>query len=331
MNLPASRIETADGDLPFAVDYVSGPIAIVRPSRSISFAACLPAIRPFVEAELPRTGAFLFRGFEKLSAEAFNDVITGFGKKLVTYDYGSTPRRQIANHVYSSTEYPAHQWIPQHNEQSYTTKWPARIYFYCDLPATEGGETPISDSRVVYQSISPSIRDRFARKQLMYVRNYANGLDLPWSQVFRTEDPRQVEAFCRQHDISYEWLPDGGLRTRQICQSEARHPVSGAAVWFNQAHLFHVSALDASLRETLLSIVSEADLPRNVYYGDGSAMEESVLDEIRSCYRQATIAEAWQEGDLLVLDNMLFAHGRAPFQGNRRILVGMAGNLSNSG
>ena len=35
-------------------------------------------------------------------------------------------------------------------------------------------------------------------------------------------------------------------------------------------------------------------------------------------------AALWQEVDVLLLDNMLVAHGRAPYTGARAILVGMA-------
>jgi alpha-ketoglutarate-dependent taurine dioxygenase len=41
-------------------------------------------------------------------------------------------------------------------------------------------------------------------------------------------------------------------------------------------------------------------------------------------YREAAVCFAWQKGDLLMVDNMLVAHGRAPFTGPRRILVAMA-------
>jgi alpha-ketoglutarate-dependent taurine dioxygenase len=95
-------------------------------------------------------------------------------------------------------------------------------------------------------------------------------------------------------------------------------------VWFNQAHLFHISSLEPDVRESLLLSFREEDLPRNAYYGDGSRIEDDVLDEIRDVYQQEKVVFAWQEGDILMLDNMLMAHGRTPFIGQRKVLVGMA-------
>jgi alpha-ketoglutarate-dependent taurine dioxygenase len=95
-------------------------------------------------------------------------------------------------------------------------------------------------------------------------------------------------------------------------------------VWFNQAHLFHISNLEPVVRKELLTSFKQEDLPRNAYYGDGSPIEDFILDEMRSCYQQATTVFLWEEGDVLLLDNMLTAHGRTPFSGSRRVVVGMA-------
>jgi len=33
---------------------------------------------------------------------------------------------------------------------------------------------------------------------------------------------------------------------------------------------------------------------------------------------------SWQQGDIMVIDNILTMHGRKPFQGDRQVLVAMA-------
>lgn len=288
----------------------------------------LATLRELAAAHLHDQGGVLFRGFRKGAVADFRSFAASFGGELLPYEFGSTPRSRIegggGSGVYSSTEYPAHQWIPQHNEQSYTHPWPATIWFYCDVEPQDAGETPLADSREVLRRIDPAVRRRFADKGLMYVRNYGGGLDLPWEQVFNTDDRAAVERFCRARDIAWEWLDDSRLRTRQIRPSEAIHPATGAAVWFNQAHLFHISALEPDLRETLLAVVDEPDLPRNVLYGDGSPIEDDALDGIRAVYQGAMLCFPWRDGDILLLDNMLMTHGRAPFTGPRRILVAMA-------
>lgn len=303
-------------------------VRVVSPSNAdgtLAPSACLAQLREIVEPAKTQFGGVLLRGFAPLGSAGFNAFATGFGKPLLTYEFGSTPRSRVEKGVYSSTEYPADQWIDQHNEQSYTLKWPGSIWFYCDIAAQQGGATPIADSRLVYQRLDPVLRRRFAERGVMYVRNYGNGLDLPWEQVFGTNDRHEVEQYCRANQIDYEWLDAGeALRTRQVCQSELRHPLTGDTVWFNQAHLFHVSNLPPVVQEALRDVVDEDRLPRNTFFGDGTPIDASMLDEIRAVYRDTMLSFPWQAADSLVLDNLLMSHGRAPFSGPRRVLVAMS-------
>jgi alpha-ketoglutarate-dependent taurine dioxygenase len=82
--------------------------------------------------------------------------------------------------------------------------------------------------------------------------------------------------------------------------------------------------LPPELQRILTSAFEAKDLPNNTYYGDGSAIEPAVLDELRAAYEQEQVTHTWQSGDLLMLDNMLVAHGRTPFSGPRNVVVGMA-------
>jgi alpha-ketoglutarate-dependent taurine dioxygenase len=281
--------------------------------------------RERIDLLLAEHGGILFRGFDIPGIEALQQLIGAVSAEdLLEYRYRSTPRTEIAGKIYSSTEYPANQEIPLHNENSYSDSWALKIFFFCELPATGGGGmTPIADSARVYDRISPAVRERFAAKKVMYVRNYGGGADLPWQEVFQTPDPAAVESFCREHGIEAEWLDDGRLRTRQICQAVARHPKTGKRLWFNQAHLFHVSSLEPEIRDTLLEIFGPDELPRNAFYGDGSPLEESALDEIRQAYRDEQVAFPWERSDVLLLDNMAVAHGRTPYLGERKVRVGM--------
>jgi hypothetical protein len=157
---------------------------------------------------------------------------------------------------------------------------------------------------------------------LLYVRHYAD-IDLLWTEVFQTDRRHEVEHYCAENGLAFEWTADG-LTTRQVAGATAIHPVSGEKVWFNQAHLFHISSHSTVTQEDLLRVFGERRLPRNVYYADGSAIDPMALHEVRAVYDACKISFAWRKGDLLLLDNMLFSHGREPFAGDRRVLVGMA-------
>ena len=299
---------------------------VLSPTEKRSLAEYRDVIDDLIGTYLSTVGGLLLRGFPVEAVTDFETLVKMISPDLASYEFGSTPRSQVQNQVYTSTEYPPHQHIPLHNEQAYTTEWPMKIWFYCAQASPEGGYTPIADSREVYRHIPVRIRERLIEKGVMYVRNYGNGLDVPWNKVFNTMDRRVVERYCRSAGIEYEWKSDGELRTSQVCQAVAVHPFTQEAVWFNQAHLFHVSNLEPAVREALLSFVDERDLPRQAFYGDGTPIETTILDEIRDVYRSLAVQFPWHEGDVLMLDNMLVAHGRTPFKGARKILVAMSGS-----
>jgi alpha-ketoglutarate-dependent taurine dioxygenase len=279
--------------------------------------------RDWIDHNLLKYGALLFRNFQFKQIE-FEPFIKAIAGNLLDYSYRSTPRTLVNGKIYTSTEYPPEQFIPLHNEMSYARNWASKIWFYCVQPASKDGETPIANSRQIFNKIPSQIREKFIDQKVMYVRNYGGGLDLDWQNVFQTNNKTEVENYCRQVGIEFEWVSENHLRTRQVCQAIATHPITKEIVWFNQAHLFHVSSLSENIRKSLLSMMSEQDLPRNSFYGDGTPIEDSVIEEINDIYRQEMITFSWQAGDILMLDNMLFAHGRNPFLGSRKVLVGMA-------
>jgi len=277
-----------------------------------------------VKNYLYKHGGILFRNFQIANVEEFESLIKAVSTELIEYRDRSSPRSAIHGKIYTSTDHPADQSIFLHSENSYAATYPLKIFFYCVTPAQQGGETPIADTRRLYQRIPQEICDRFAQKQVMYVRNFGDGFGLPWETVFQTNNREEVEAFCHHQGIQFEWRESNKLRTKQIRPAIAKHPHTGDLVWFNHAVFFHISTLEPGIREALLTEFSEEDLPHNTYYGDGSAIEADVLDELRTIYQQEMIVFPWQTGDVLMLDNMLTAHGRKPFVGKRKVVVGMA-------
>lgn len=313
----------------FLDDEKKLPLVVQPAAEGVNLIAWAKNNAEFIETNLLRDGGILFRGFGSHSVDDFEAFIRAASGQLLEYTYRSTPRKQVSGRVYTSTEYPPDMSISLHNENSYSRNWAMKLFFLCVTPADERGETPIADSRRVFERIDEEVRRRFIEKKVMYVRNYGSAIDLPWQNVFQTTSRAAVEEFCRVSEIDFQWIGNDGLRTRQICQSIAQHPRTGESVWFNQANLFHVSSLPLEVQNALLSNFGEENLPRNVYFGDGEKIEPSVIEHINSVYEQNAVAFPWQKGDLLMLDNMLVAHGRNPFKGQRKIVVGMAQPFNN--
>ncbi|MDT9721663.1 TauD/TfdA family dioxygenase [Paenibacillus sp. ClWae2A] len=284
-----------------------------------------------IEKLVLQYGGVLFRNFNVSSIDLFEKFSTIFTPELEKYKERSTPRSEVKGNVYTSTEYPEDQHIAMHNENSYAHVWAQKIFFHCVQPSEVGGETPIADSRAILNQLNPDLKDKFATKQVLYQRNIGGNLDLPWEEVFQTNSKQEVEEYCSNAGINIEWFSDGRLRTKAIRPAVAKHPQTEEMVWFNQAHLFHVTNLSPAIREYLVQTVGESNLPRNTYYGDGDTISDEDLQEIRNVYDEHSLAFPWEKGDVLMLDNMLMAHGRRPYKGARKIVVTMGDLTSNYG
>lgn len=300
-------------------------LLVVEPgTKNFSSFEWIQENKSLIETYLTEFGGVLLRGFNIYSISEFNRIAQCLYPNLLEYIYRSTPRTTLGGRIYTATEYPADKSIPLHNENSYSKLWPEKILFFSVIVAFEGGSTPIADSRKVYKKIDPSITKKFEDKGVLYVRNYNSTIDLSWQEVFQTERKEEVEQYCRTHDIEMEWKNGRHeLTTKQICQATITHPISGESVWFNQAHLFHISALKNEDRFFLIKELGEENIPRNAFYGDGQIIEIETLDHIRNVYKQEEIRFQWHKGDIMILDNILMAHGRDPYKGERKIAVAM--------
>jgi alpha-ketoglutarate-dependent taurine dioxygenase len=308
-------------------DWLRGAALVLANDSTVSALSWVAANPEWVSRILQSRGAILLRGFAPISIAQFGSIVTLVGgEPPQPYQNRSTPRTRIQDNIYTSTEYPASQAIPLHNENSFSSAWPRYIFFLCAQPAQQGGETPIADSRKVYAAISPGTREIFDSTGVTYVRNFGT-LGLSWQETFQTTSPAEVETYCRLHDISYNWTSGERLQIRQTLPATRRHPSTGEWVWFNQAHLFHLSNLGTT-GEELLSILGKDGVPRNAFLGDGADIELNPLREVRAAYQSNAASVSWRKNDLVILDNMLWAHGRQPYRGSRSILVAMTREIS---
>ena len=271
-------------------------------------------------AALLKHGALLFRGFP-IAGEPDFEVAAGALTGALESRYGDLVKRASARFVYDATVYPKTRAILFHHEGSHTPKLPSRQLFFCGRDQFTGGETPIVDSRKVYQHLPAATRADFAQRGLVYVRNFIPGVDVRWQDFFRTESKLDVEARCRAEGVTWAWTTDGGLRTRTQARAVIQHPITGEASFCNQILLHHPACLDARTRKAMLAVLVASDLPRNVYFGDGGEISDEVVAEILRTTVRTAARFTWRRGDVLVLDNLSTAHARSPFEGDRQILV----------
>jgi alpha-ketoglutarate-dependent taurine dioxygenase len=310
-----------------------------RGVHSADLGALLEREHDEISARLLAFGALLFRGFEIHSADDLGVVQARLGESM-RYIGGDSPRTRLTNKadVYTSTEAMKSISLPLHNELSYLDVQPRLLWFACLTPAARGGATTIADGRAVAQSMDPAIRDRFERDGVLYTLGYRGpgqpleALDRvakiakSWMDAFETTDRREVERHCREMHARFEWRGEHLVIETQR-PATRRHPVTHEVAWFNQAHLFHFNTRYLGrVRYDLARAFFAATglVPHDARFGDGTPLGDDVIDHVFDVLDAHTIPIEWQAGDVLLVDNVLCMHGRAPFRGDRKIAVAMS-------
>ncbi|WKB55457.1 non-ribosomal peptide synthetase [Eleftheria terrae] len=305
------------------------PIVVEPAGRDLDPVAWAHEQRGWVEAQLARHAGILFRGFGLRTPQDFEAFAEAIEPQLYG-SYGDLPKKEGGRNTYRSTPYPERQMILYHNESSHLERWPRKQWFFCELPSPVGGATPIVDGREMLRRLPVSLVRTLERQQLLYVRTFTRRLDVSWQDFFKTEQRAEVEARLAAAGIEWRWLGEDELQTRTRCPAVITHPVTGERVFFNQMQLHHVSCLEPDVREDLLAMVGLERMPRHVYWGDGSPIDDEVMALIGRTYEECAVRFDWRQGDVVMLDNMLAAHARDPYEGPRKIVVAMGAMFERS-
>ena len=293
------------------------------PHIAIADARALGAARWEDEARaaLASHGAVLLRG-PVLREDGVEVALEIIDDELLDDAFWSTPRSKVGGKTLTATEYPSPRTILLHSEMAYMKTWPRLVAFHALVVAETGGETTICDIDAVSAALGDTLMP-FADKGVQYRRTFQRGVDIPWQTAFQTEDKADVAEVAQRNGMFIEWLDGDALVTTHTAQGAVRAE-DGRPIYFSQAHLFHESALDPDKRDQIVQVFGRDRLPRQAFYGDGSPIADADAQKVRDAFEAHQTGMVWQAGDVLILDNMRYAHGRMPFTGARRLHVAMA-------
>lgn len=277
----------------------------------------------WINEKLLEHGAILFRGFGLDGDKDFLDYIGALPFNLIEYVERSSPRKTVAKNIFTSTLYPNDETIALHNENTASISFAQKVWFYCSVAPAENGETPIACARNITRRIDPDVLDKFRKLGWMLVRNYGKYLAYDWRDAFAGRNEQEVEEYCKENQIEYKWLDDGGLRTWQRRSATISHPDTEEELWFNHIAFWHRANLPEDVLENMLREVGEEGLPFDVYYGDGSKIPDEIAVDLKNAYLAEKKKFSWRTGDILLIDNMISCHGREKFNGPREIRVAM--------
>jgi hypothetical protein len=298
------------------------PLLINSKNREIDLVGWIKSNREIFEKYLIKYGGILLRGFEIETVADFNGFMNCFDTDPLPYMFRSSPRKELDDsikNIYLSTSYPNDRIINMHNESSYSRIWGKKIVFCCIKAAERGGETPLADSRKVLKDIDPRLVSKFKNKGVRYRRNLLADLGMPWQEVFQTKDRRAAEDICRKYQIEWMFGQDDSMVIEWNKPAIYKHRISQEETWFNHILFFNKYSRYEELGLAFDDYLPGKYLTSDTFFGDGSEIAIEEYIEIKNAYQKNKIFFPFQKGDILFLDNMLTAHGRNSYTGDRII------------
>jgi len=254
----------------------------------------------------------LFRQFPIEEPLDFDLFSKAFGWEEIPYLGSYSVRKHVVGNVYTSTESAPDQFIQYHHEMAHMKDIAEFIFFPCNTPAVEGGETPIVLSNVIYERMSelePEFVKRLAEEGLVYLRETAETVDLTnyyaqgWKKAFFSETKEDAEAKARAAGLKVEWLPGNTMRTTTPPRPAIRtHKVTGKKLWFNHVLIAYPGKVNP--------LTNPNDLMNTVTFPNGDNLAESYVDNAIKVANEEAVFFKWQKRDTLLLDNMQVLHGR---------------------
>ncbi|KAM3548736.1 hypothetical protein MY1884_009047 [Beauveria asiatica] len=284
---------------------------------------------------LPRHGAILFRNLPIDDAIAFSRFAHAFRYAPHEIIGIVVDRPLLAPNVAPANEAPKEVQIYNHNESPQVPHAPEYIFFYSHRAPEKGGETPISSSLELYhraQAKMPEFIELLAEKGILCkvvykaTKQKAGGSTLKQAfgkeiqdsddeETARKKMEAQILRYGRGKHTTWEWkdYDDGkGLVLTH------RLPVIRTQPGTNLPTLF--TGLAAYYKYSINSQGANGSVKADIveqYFGDGTRIPEKYLAHLVEITDDIRVLHKWQQGDVLVYDNIIAQHGREPWQGEQ--------------
>jgi hypothetical protein len=303
------------------------PLALQCTTPGATLAAAAEWVRAHRDELIEKAsqhGAVLFRGLPLNSPEDCDAFVSAFG--LTNFPYieslSNAVRINYTERIFSANEAPPEVTIYFHHEMAQTPIYPAKLFFFCQQAAEEGGETPLCRSDELFARLAercPEFAKNCEEKGLRYSNvmpadnDPKSGMGRSWKSTLRAETRAEAESRLKEIEYDWEWLPDGCLRATTPILPAVRDLGDGRKAFFNQL----IAAFQGWKDE-------RNDPSKAIRFGDGSPLDREAVNIATELAYEMAFDLPWQNGDAVLVDNFVTMHGRRTFRGKRKVLASLA-------
>lgn len=261
------------------------------------------------------SGLLLFRGFGVTDRH-----MRQFSERFSTDDEVISPGRALKDTGAGTVQYvePGQADISLHRENGFMPIQPDLLWFCCARPASDGGQTTFCDGVELWRALRESTRRLFTGHKVV---SHDRGMPLShFRKLFDTELSTQevsdilaaiyggLEGLNARiaglgAEGSHTVSPDGTFHVQFRCSAVIQTRFGRLPAFANQIPVF--------LRRTANK--GYAEHSTDVTLDDGSPLPPDVVEELFEAARPLTHEIQWEPGDLVLIDNSRYMHGRRAF------------------
>jgi len=270
--------------------------ALVPPNPTTPYATIVAhrqALSTLPIAELiaayKRYGAVLLRGFEVELSE-FRDLTRSLCTGSV---FNESPGRLVIDREQNiQTVNLGYEPFPLHPELSREPWKPDICFFWCMKAPSKGGETTVCDGVDIVRRLPPAVRNAFSKRRLRYQQPataaeivFWLGSPEPDAATMANPPPHCPYSFERINGQIYRTFLRPALHTPMFSDEPAFGNFLFFGRYFNRQRIFPT-------------------------FENGEIVPDDLLAEVKAVSDQLEHPVAWKPGDIVILDNTRFMHGR---------------------
>jgi alpha-ketoglutarate-dependent taurine dioxygenase len=256
-----------------------------------------------VLALLAKHGMILF---DKMASghEDFQAFTEKFTNQFIVH--GSPIRKKISDDGRTKTVNEGYADIALHAELQNTPFIPDVLWFFCDQPATKGGQTTVADGVEFLRKLSPSSRKALIGKKIRYKMVWSPDY---WETYFAGIDKEHILSELQKLG-GIEGHFDSNNELTYFYDSSPVNVTYGGELALTSSILTHAQYEIDKSRFQAKDQVTRHDF----FYPNGKRLPKALIEELFEVAEKVTHELEWKANQFVMIDNYRLLHGRRSFE-----------------